>query len=92
MIITYIIIAIDGLFFIGFLCLFKNIKLAIAIIKCAADCIKDNMMMLIVPPLMSVFVLVFWGIWIYGLVYLWSVGEIDKSPSGPYAAVTHTQE
>jgi len=79
-------------FLIGFFFMFGNIKLAIAIIKTAADCVKDNMLMMVVPPVMSIFVFAFWGAWVIGIIYMWSVGTPSKSPDGPYAAMSHTKE
>lgn len=92
MYIAYACFAILALSFVGFLCMFRNIRLAIAIVKCAADCIKDNLMMMGVPPFIGILVLILWGLWIFGIMYIYSCGTIEKSPSGPYAGVTHSEE
>lgn len=89
MAIAYTLICVDIIFFLIFCCLFRNIRLAIAIIKTAAVCVKDNLMMLIVPPALSVWVLLWWAFCLSALVFMYSSGTISKSPSGPYAAVEH---
>ena len=90
MILSYILFAATAVLLIVFLCMFRNIKLAIAIIKTAAICVKDNILIMAVPPVFVVLVAIFWVLWIYGAIYLYSVGEVSKSPDGPYAAVEHS--
>lgn len=72
--------------------MFRNIRLAIAIVKCAADAIKDNMMMMLVPPIMCVFVAILWILWTYGIMCFYSTGTIVKNANGPYAEVTLSDE
>lgn len=70
-------------------CNFRNIQIAIAVIKTAAIAIKDMPLMLLVPPIFTIVIGIWWLWWLYSFVFLYSVGEVSKSPNGPYAAVTH---
>lgn len=66
--------------------------MAIAIIKSAADCTKDNLMLMTVAPVGTLFAACFWGLWICGGIYLYSVGEISGSPGSPFAAVERNDD
>lgn len=51
--------------------------------------IKDIPLLFLVPPIVTLLVGIYWMFWIFSFVYLYSVGEINKSPHGPFAAVKH---
>lgn len=71
------------------LCKYNDILLAIAIIKTACVAIKDMPLMFVVPIVITVVVAIWWIWWLFSIAYLYSVGDISKSPNGPYAAVEH---
>lgn len=60
---------------IGFFCMFDKIRLAIAIIKTATVYVRDVPLALLVPPVFTILNALFWLAWLYGVVYLYSVGE-----------------
>lgn len=48
-------------------------------------------MVLTVPPGGTIIAACFWTIWIFGGVYIYSVGDISGSPDSPFAAVEHDE-
>lgn len=89
--VSYVIFGIAGLSFIGLLCMWKNIRLAIAIIKTATLFVMETPLVMLVPPLFAIFVVVWWGVWIVGFVYLYSVGTYAKSSGTFFVEVTHDE-
>lgn len=87
---SYTVWAIDGLCFFIFLCIFNKIRLAIAIIKSATLYMKDVPTSMLVPPLIMIFIGVWWAFWVFGAVCLYSMGTISKSNLGynPFPLVT----
>jgi len=67
--------------------MFNNIRLAIAIIKTATAYVIDVPLSMLVPPCFTVLTGIWWLYWIFGVVYLYSVGTIVKSNTSPLATV-----
>lgn len=65
-----------GISFLMFLCYFRTIRLAIAIIKSAALFLADVPSALFVPLVFGVLVMVFWAFWIMMFMYVYSCGNI----------------
>jgi hypothetical protein len=53
---------------IGFLCIFNKLRLAVAIIKTAAVFIKDEFLIILVPPVSAIFLFALWIWWIFTAV------------------------
>ena len=67
--------------------MFSSIRKAIAIIKCACRAIKDMPLLLLIPVVFTLVIFVHVAWWSATFGYLFSVGTISKSPSGPWANV-----
>mmetsp|Transcript_139556 Transcript_139556/g.197592 ORF Transcript_139556/g.197592 Transcript_139556/m.197592 type:complete len:111 (+) Transcript_139556:951-1283(+) len=73
--------------------MWRNIKLAIAIIKTATLYVIDVPTAMAVPPLFAIAVAAWWCVWIIGFVYLYSYGTFARySDTIPFGSVTHTNE
>jgi len=66
---------------ISILCLCKKINICIRIMECAADFITECCTVLIVPPIISLLVLLWTLFWSYGAIYLYSSGDWEKIES-----------
>jgi len=81
---------------IGFLCIFNKIRLAIAIIKTAAIFIKDEFLIILSPPIASIFLAGLYLWWIftamfnifYIISYVYALGTIQGDGQSPFATVT----
>ena len=62
-IVSYILFGVLAISFIVFICLYNEIRLAIAIIKTAAIYIKDTPFVLGIPPLISIITFLWWACW-----------------------------
>lgn len=85
--IAYIIYALAAILFLGVLCLYDRIKLAIAIVKTTSDYVSDTRSIVLVP-FVSLFVyLGFYALWISGFLYMYSKGDISPSTNeyNPFA-------
>jgi len=60
------------------LCLFNRIRLAIAIIKAAADYVKETPSAMLLPPVTVIVLCIFYGYWGVTSVYLVSSGDATK--------------
>jgi len=87
-IIAYVCWGVAGLTFLAVLCLFSRIRLAIAIMKAAADYVKDTPSAFIVPPLTFLSVMTFFGFWGVAVVYLISSGDPSQIKSTPFGTFT----
>ena len=77
---------------IGLFCLFRTIKLAVAIIKSAAVFVNDVRSIMIVPPVISLCLFLFWSYWIVVFIFLYSVGEISGRSDSPFASVKWSED
>eukprot|EP01015_Nassula_variabilis_P032901 TRINITY_DN779_c0_g1_i6.p1 TRINITY_DN779_c0_g1~~TRINITY_DN779_c0_g1_i6.p1 ORF type:complete len:357 (-),score=60.90 TRINITY_DN779_c0_g1_i6:124-1155(-) len=74
---SYIAWGIAAIFAVAIVCLYSRIKLAIAVVKCAAMFVNDCWSSLVVPPVVLILVL-FHICWLFIVgVYIYSIGEID---------------
>lgn len=67
--------------------MFDKIRLAIAIIKTATLYVRDVPLAQLVPPVFTILNAVFWCVWLFGLVYIYSVGTFVKNGNSPLASV-----
>ena len=65
----------------------SSIAISIAVIQTASEFISSNCMIIFVPLIISLLVLAFIIGWIFGLVYLWSIGELTPGTVTPFATV-----
>jgi choline transporter-like protein 2/4/5 len=57
---------------IGFACIFNKLRLAIAVIKTAAIFLKDEFLIIFLPPVTSVLVVILWIWWLLTAVFVYS--------------------
>jgi choline transporter-like protein 2/4/5 len=69
------------------LCGINRIRLAIGIIKTAADFVKDCPCAMVIPLVIFLLVLVFWGFWICGMIMIYSMGTVTNIPGEPYGKI-----
>jgi len=86
-IIAYVCWGVAGLTFLAVLCLYSRIKLAIAIMKAAADYVKDTPTVFLVPPVTVVILLIFYAFWSGAAVFLVSSGDFNPSTT-PFGTIT----
>ena len=65
----------------------SSIAISIAVIQTASEFISSNCLIIFVPLVISIIVVLFVGGWIFGLVYLWSIGELTPGTLTPFATV-----
>jgi hypothetical protein len=65
-----------GVSVFGFLCIFNKLRLAVAIIKTAALFIKDEFLIILVPPVSAIFVFALWIWWIFTAMYF-AINNLD---------------
>lgn len=65
----------------------SSIAISIAVIKTASEFISSNCMIIFVPLTISILVVGFIFGWIFGLVYLWSIGELTPGTITAFATV-----
>jgi hypothetical protein len=83
-IIAYVCWAVAGLTFIAVLCLWNRIRLAIAILKSAAEYVKDTPTIFIVPVITILTLVCFFGYWGLTAVYLVSSGDASQIKGYPF--------
>lgn len=85
--IAYIIYALAAILFLGILCFYDRIKLAIAIVKTTSDYVSDTRSIVLVPFASFFVYLGFYALWISGFLYMYSKGEITPSANeyNPFA-------
>ncbi|CAD8110212.1 unnamed protein product [Paramecium sonneborni] len=88
---TYVMYGICAFAVIGLICIFNKIRLAIAVIKTAAMCVKDHFLLIFVPQVTAIVLAGLWFWWIYTASYVYAVGEIKGTGNSPFAEVTHTE-
>jgi hypothetical protein len=80
-------IVIGVLSFFGLLCYFNRIRMAIAVIKSAALFVMEVPSIMLVPPVFTVLVMGYWGLWIIAFFYIYAMGDVKGSGSTPLATV-----
>lgn len=58
-------VGILGLAIIGFICIFNKLRLAVAVIKTAAIFVRDEFLIILVPPVSAIFTFGLWIWWIF---------------------------
>lgn len=89
-VLAYICWGIAGIILLGVICLFGRIKLAIAILKAAADYVKANPFIFLVPPVMLILLLAFYAYSGITAIYLFSSGEPAQASGLPVGSYTYT--
>lgn len=77
-IIAYICWGVAGFTFLAVLCLFNRIRLAIAVMKAAADYVKDTPSVFLVPPITVAILLIFYAFWSSAAIFLVSSGDATQ--------------
>jgi len=85
--ISYIIFGIGGLYIIILLCCCGKIRLGIAIMKTAANFIRDTYRVFLVPIFFFFCILVWMTYWVCSAVFIWSVGDVKKHQDTPFASI-----
>ena len=65
----------------------SSIAISIAVIKTASEFISSNCMIIFVPLVISILIVGFIFAWIFGLVYLWSIGTLEPGTLTAFATV-----
>ena len=85
---SYVVFGLAAASFFGLICMLKNIKLAIAIIKTATVYIVETPSAMFVPPIVAIVIAIWWdifiyyfrwAIWILGFIHVYAVGDFFKS-------------
>jgi choline transporter-like protein 2/4/5 len=77
-VIAYVCWGVAALTFLSVLCLFTRIRLAIAILKAAADYVKDTPSVFLYAPFNVIVLILFYGYWGITAVYLVSSGDAKQ--------------
>jgi len=88
----YLVFALVGLSVILIICFYKNIKLAVAIIKAATKYVNEVKTAMLVPPCFAVIDAVWWIVWVYGFIHIYAWGDFSASDSTPFASVSHSDD
>jgi hypothetical protein len=88
-IIAYVCWGVSGFTFLVVLCLFNRIRLAIAIMKAAADYVKATPSVFIVPPVTVLILLVFYAFWSSAAIFLVSSGDATQMKTLPFGSFTY---
>jgi hypothetical protein len=70
----------------------SSIAISIAVIKTASEFIASNCFIIFTPILISLLMLAFIFVWLVGLVYLWSVGELEAGGVTAFAKIRWDQK
>lgn len=85
--VSYIVFGLCVLYILLLLCCCNKIRLGIAILKTAADFIKDTLRIFLVP-IIFFFILAIWlTYWLVALIFIWSVGEVRSKQDTPFASI-----
>lgn len=88
-VIFWIVVGVFAISLVIFCCLYKNIKLAIAIIKTATIYVVDVPLVMFVPILFTIITAGWWAFWICTMLCVYSHGYMYHSTSGPWASIDH---
>lgn len=79
----------DGIVFIVFLCCFKSIRVAIAVIKATATFTEERVRTILIPFIMFLAIAVFFTLWVIISIYIYSSGKVSQCSGGsPYGCVS----
>ena len=80
-----------GVFALLICCLWKRIKLAIQMIKAAADFVTDKKSVLLSPIIVILFMGIFIMLWVLTFAFVFSVGEIRYDPGDMFGDMVWTK-
>ena len=78
---VYVLYGLTGIYFLTILCLFNNIRISIQVFQTSAVIITNNLQILLMPFITSIFVIAYISLWIVGFGYLISCANIEQ-PTG----------
>ncbi|KRX08307.1 hypothetical protein PPERSA_01768 [Pseudocohnilembus persalinus] len=87
---SYVFFGIFILSFVGLICIFKHLKLAIKIIKTAQQFVKDTLEIIWIPALLGISLIGQWAIWITIFLYGFSCGKLvnlSENELGPFGTL-----
>lgn len=79
---VYVLYGLGILFFIALCCLWKNLAIAIAVLKTSAMIVMRNIRMLFMPFVSSFLIILWMFIWIMMFILLVSCGKITQPTEG----------
>ena len=82
-----ILLVVDGISLLFFLCLFGKIRKAIRIIQCAATFVTQVCTIMVSPIIMFSSILLFFVFWMIVSLYIFSSGEVVQHPQNPYGDI-----
>lgn len=91
-IIAYVCWGIAGASALTILCLYNRIKLAIAILKAAADYVKETKIVFLVPMVSVVILAAFFAYWAVTAVYLVSAGDPYKMQNSAFGSFEYDRK
>lgn len=68
---------ISAIFFCAIICLYSRIRIAIAIMETSADFVTEVPLVMLVPPVITIFVLLWAFIWVVLFAYVFATGEFQ---------------
>lgn len=71
-----------GFFFLVVLCMFKNIRISVAVLETAAVIVIRNIRVLIIPFVSIAVIVSYIAVWLFGLGYLLSCANITQPTDG----------
>lgn len=75
---SYTLFGLCGLYILCMLCCCSRIRLAIAILKAAAEFVNSNLRIFLLPVFFVVITIVFFAWWLATGLYVYSVGTVEK--------------
>jgi choline transporter-like protein 2/4/5 len=85
---AYIIFGLCVVYVLILLCCCSRIRLGIAIMKTAADFIKDTLRVFLVPIIFFLALCIWLVYWIVALIFIWSVGDVKSGQDNPFASIS----
>ena len=76
-----------GIFLLTLLCLFSRLVLAVNVIRAAADFVTDSVGIVLVPVVITVISILYFILWCYQLMMLYSTGVLYHNPSYPWGKI-----
>ena len=75
-ILSYVLLGVAGIFVIFIVILFRKIKLATDIFKCAIEFVKDTPHIFVLPLVFSIMLSLFWSYWLVIMIFCFSYGDL----------------
>lgn len=84
---SYFSFGLAGAYLLVLLCCCNKIRLGIAIMRTAADFIRDTYRVFLVPIFFFFAIAIWMAYWIVSIVFIWSVGDIKDDRKTPFASI-----